>query len=145
MYLSPYDVILVTCPISQFYARAYVHSTEDLEKVVKALRTVVNGPLVSRTTKGHHGNTIQVLEVKLSDCDALDALRALVSRLDDVEFQLLLSGVEGVRLYAKFDKQQAFAGRLRISHGDDVIFIEIRARSLEVADFREFLKKFRNA
>ena len=131
------------CPISLFYARAYVHSTEDLEKVVKALRTVVGGRYVVRTVKGHHGNPIQIVEVRLEDWEALDALRTLINRLDDVEFTLLLSGVEEARLYAKFDKQQAYRGILRVSQGDDVIDVEVRGRSLQVGDMRKYLQQLR--
>ncbi|MEZ0319064.1 MAG: RNA-binding domain-containing protein [Pyrobaculum sp.] len=131
------------CPISLFYARAYVHSTEDLEKVVKALRTAVEGRYVVSTVKGHHGNPIQIIEVRLEDWEALDALRTLINRLDDVEFTLLLSGVEETRLYVKFDKQQAYRGVLRVSQGDDVIHVEVRGRSLQIGDMKTYLQQLR--
>jgi len=57
----------------------------------------------------------------------------------------MVSGVEGSRLYAKFDKQQAYRGILKISHGDDVIYLEVRMRSLVVKDARNFLSTLREA
>ncbi|ACB40313.1 RNA-binding domain-containing protein [Pyrobaculum neutrophilum] len=132
-------------PISLFYARVYVHATEDPDKVLAALKNVAEGPYVARSAKGHHGNPIQIVELKLHDCEALEAVKSLVARLDDVEFTLLLSGVEERRVYVKLDKQQAYRGVLRISHGDDVIYVEARGRGIAVDDMRSFLLSLRKA
>lgn len=133
----------MNCPISLLYARAYVHATENMESVLKALESVARGRPVIKSVQGHHGNPIHIVEVRLEDCEALDALKSLLSRLDDVEFQLLLSGIDEGRLYAKFDKQRAYRGVLRVSHGDDVIHLEVRARTLLVPDLRQFLESLR--
>ncbi|MFN7105292.1 MAG: RNA-binding domain-containing protein [Pyrobaculum sp.] len=77
------------------------------------------------------------------DWDAFEVLKSIVSRLDDVEFSLFLSSAEKNRLYVKFDKQHAYRGQLRVSHGDDVIFLEVRSRSLVVDDLRQFISSLK--
>jgi RNA binding exosome subunit len=127
-------------------ARVYIHATEDPDKVMKALRNVVEGRYVMRSTRGHHGNVIQIVEVKLTECDAFEALRSIITRLDDVEFLLMLSGIEESRLYVKFDKQQAYRGVLKVSHGDDVVYVEVRGKTLAMrGDMRTFLTSLREA
>ncbi|ABP51478.1 MULTISPECIES: RNA-binding domain-containing protein [Pyrobaculum] len=135
----------MSCPTSFLYARAYAHATEDVEKVVRAVRSVVEARFTATTARGHHGNVIIIIEARLEDCEALEALKSIISRLDDVEFTLMLSGIEEGRLYVKFDKQQAFLGVLRVAHGDDVVYLEVRTRSLVVRDVREFLISLREA
>ncbi len=133
----------MSCPVTLLYVRTYVHSTEDVDKVLQALKTVVSGGYVMRSIYGHYRNPIQIIEVKLHDWEALEALKTIVSRLDDVEYVLLLSGVEGNRLYVKFDKQHAYRGVLKISQSDDVIYVELRTRSLVVKDITQFLNSIR--
>jgi RNA binding exosome subunit len=136
----------VSCPVSMLIARVHVHATEDPDKVMKALRNVVEGRYVMRSTRGHHGNVIQIVEVKLTECDAFEALRSIITRLDDVEFLLMLSGIEESRLYVKFDKQQAYRGVLKVSHGDDVVYVEVRGKTLAMrGDMRTFLTSLREA
>ncbi|MEM4652005.1 MAG: RNA-binding domain-containing protein [Pyrobaculum sp.] len=136
----------MSCPVSMLIARVYVHATEDPDKVMKALRNVVEGRYVMRSTRGHHGNVIQIVEVKLTECDAFEALRSIITRLDDVEFLLMLSGIEESRLYVKFDKQQAYRGVLKVSHGDDVVYVEVRGKTLVMrGDMRTFLTSLREA
>jgi len=136
----------VTCPVSMLTARVYVHATENLDKVTKALRNVVEGRYVMRSTRGHHGNVIHIVEVKLTECDAFEALRSIITRLDDVEFLLMLSGIEESRLYVKFDKQQAYRGVLKVSHGDDVVYVEVRGKTLAMrGNMRTFLTSLREA
>jgi len=136
----------VSCPVSMLTARVYVHATENLDKVTKALRNVVEGRYVMRSTRGHHGNVIHIVEVKLTECDAFEALRSIITRLDDVEFLLMLSGIEESRLYVKFDKQQAYRGVLKVSHGDDVVYVEVRGKTLAMrGDMRTFLTSLREA
>ncbi|MDT7874916.1 MAG: RNA-binding domain-containing protein [Pyrobaculum sp.] len=136
----------MSCPVSMLIARVYIHATEDPDKVMKALRNVVEGRYVMRSTRGHHGNVIQIVEVKLTECDAFEALRSIITRLDDVEFLLMLSGIEESRLYVKFDKQQAYRGVLKVSHGDDVVYVEVRGKTLVMrGDMRTFLTYLREA
>ena len=136
----------MSCPVSMLIARVYIHATEDPDKVMKALRNVVEGRYVMKSTRGHHGNVIHIVEVKLTECDAFETIRSIITRLDDVEFLLMLSGIEESRLYVKFDKQQAYRGVLKVSHGDDVVYVEVRGKTLAMrGDMRTFLTSLREA
>ena len=136
----------MSCPVSMLIARVYIHATEDPDKVMKALRNVVKGRYVMKSTRGHHGNVIHIVEVKLTGCEAFEALRSIITRLDDVEFLLMLSGIDESRLYVKFDKQQAYRGVLKVSHGDDVVYVEVRGKTLAMrGDMRTFLTSLREA
>ncbi|MEM1662686.1 MAG: RNA-binding domain-containing protein [Pyrobaculum sp.] len=135
----------MSSPISLLYIRAYVHATEDPKKVLAALNNIVRGPYVTKTVRGHYGNQIQIIELNLSEFEALDALKSILAKLDDVEFTLLLSGIEESKLYAKFDKQKAVQGVLKISQGDDVIYLEARCKTFVVNDFKNFLISIREA
>lgn len=130
------------CPVSLLHARAYAHATEDPERVLRALENVVRGHYTVRDVRGHYGNVIRIIEVRAADCEALEALKSIVSRLDDLEFQLLLLGAEGSRLYVRFDKQHAYRGALRVSGGDDVIHVEVHCRST-AGGARSFLARLR--
>ncbi|MCI4447025.1 MAG: exosome protein, partial [Pyrobaculum sp.] len=57
----------------------------------------------------------------------------------------MLSGIEESRLYVKFDKQQAYRGLLKVSHGDDVVYVEVRGRSVAIDDMRRFITSLREA
>jgi RNA binding exosome subunit len=58
----------------------------------------------------------------------------------------MLSGIEESRLYVKFDKQQAYRGVLKVSHGDDVVYVEVRGKTLAMrGDMRTFLTSLREA
>ncbi|MCU7786483.1 exosome protein [Pyrobaculum sp. 3827-6] len=135
----------MSCPVSLLHARVYIHATEDLDRVIQALKNVVSGRYVATVARGHHGNVINIVQVRLEDCEALEALKSIVARLDDIEFLIMLSGIEGTRLYAKFDKQYAYRGVLKISHSDDVVYVEVRGRALAVDDMRSFLLSMREA
>lgn len=135
----------MSCPISLLYARVYIHATEDPEKVLHALENVIRGRYVVKNVRGHYGNVIQIVEIRLYECEALEALKSILVRLDDVEFTLMLTGVEETRLYLKLDKQQAYRGILKISHGDDTIYLEVRGKTYAVGDMRNFLMSLREA
>lgn len=137
--------VSMSSPISLLYIRAYVHATEDPKRVLAALNNIVRGPYVIKTVRGHYGNQIQIIELNLSEFEALDALKSILAKLDDVEFTLLLSGIEESKLYAKFDKQKAVQGVLKISQGDDVIYLEARCKTFVVNDFKNFLISIREA
>lgn len=122
--------------------RAYIHATEEPSKVLQAVRNVVPGSAVVTPARGHRGNFIGIVEVELRGCDALIALRRLLSRLDSVERALLLSGIDrdDFALRARLDKQAAYMGRLALAAGDDVIALEAKFDRSSVGDVADFLK-----
>jgi RNA binding exosome subunit len=111
------------------HARAFVHATEDLEKVKLAMTNVV-GPLELTTllTEGVHGNPLTILEASVPDPDDVPRF---FSKLDPEDLQTILRTLdkrvdEGCNLFVKIDKQSAFLGQIRLDRGDDVISVRIR-------------------
>lgn len=131
------------------YARAFCHSTEDLEKVKRAMTNALgDAELKVTSTEGHHGNPILLLEATVTDKDDIaeffsrlgpdgrdTILETLGSRLDD-----------SCNLFVRLDKQAAFRGDMRLASGDDVISIRIHVNAFparsEIA--REIIMQFLN-
>ena len=121
--------------------RATAHATEDVERVVAAVRAVAGDvELVVEETAvdGHHGGSIVLLEAAIGRNRPIrDTLARLVTAAPSVRGQLgARVDDEGV-LYLRFDKQAAFednALRL-VDHADAV---QVRAR-IEVHPVRKDL------
>ncbi|MGD0056480.1 MAG: RNA-binding domain-containing protein [Methanomassiliicoccales archaeon] len=106
--------------------RAFVHATEDEERVVKALIFVSGASDVSRMkSSGYHGNPITILEVavkrkkdidaffdKLGKTNIAELLRTLDRRIDDE-----------CSFFLRLDKQEAYLERIVLSGKDDVIAV----------------------
>lgn len=111
------------------HARAFVHATEDLDKVKVAMTNVVgHREFSSIVTEGVHGNPLTVLEVDVTDPD--DILQ-FFSKLDNDDLHTISGTVEkrvdeGCNLFVKIDKQSAYLGQVRLDRGDDVISVRIR-------------------
>lgn len=110
--------------IISLHFRAFVHATEDEEKVLSAMKFASGLEELERDeTVGHHGNKIVIIDgdqkdkktVKrffqsLSSEDLLMMIETLENRLDDEGF-----------IFARLDKQQAFLGKLVLTRSDDAI------------------------
>ncbi len=100
---------------------ANVHATEDLDRVVPALRSLLGeGPLLLEVYFGHHGNRIVRVYAYLKDCAPL--LRRIC---EEVGAQALRGHPDG--MYVRLDKQALVLGRLEPGVGDDVVRIRFRA------------------
>lgn len=118
---------------------AIVHSTEDVGRVTSALRFLLpidDCYVVDESrVEGHYGNEMMFLEVKITNkrdvkrfvdllCDRLlpgdlSRLRSeLVDRVDD-----------RCVLHIRFDKQEAFMGRLTLAKGQDVISARLKIKA----------------
>jgi RNA binding exosome subunit len=130
------------------YARTLCHTTEDLAKVKEAVTNVLGDTeLRISKTVGHHGNPITVIE---SAVDEMNRISGFFAKVDDhdisvIEDTLATRVDDGCNLFLKIDKQEAFLGKVRLGHGDDVISLRIRMAAFpatcEVAqnNIREYL------
>ncbi len=122
--------------------RTFVHATESEEKVLRALSSLVDprGYRSSRL-KGHFGNPIQLIELRLRD----ERVRQLCERLRSLPEEDLELGKkrEGNVLYVRFDKQEACQGRLKVSEGSDVIHVKLVFPDEQKA--REFVERLRGS
>jgi RNA-binding protein len=113
--------------------RVFAHATEDPEKVLTAVCSIL--PTELRETvvfqkanlTGHHGNPITLFKVKFADKQALPAvLRKIGSDLTALDKQVLERDIklhlEKRDLYLRFDKQAAYSGELRFSKNDPIRF-----------------------
>ncbi|RLG88971.1 MAG: exosome protein [Thermoprotei archaeon] len=126
--------------------RTYVHATEDLEKVKKALINIlpvgvrgnVNIDIVK--TKGHYGNEISILSIKLKGRSSDELLRNILCRLSESERGILIASLSDrvdprvSHLYIRLSKQDAYLGRIRLLDGSDVIKIVFSFTSLKSVD-----------
>lgn len=124
-------------------ARVFCHATEVEERVLDALAFVVNADvrahekraafakLVDRIpTEGHHGNPITILEARLKRSGDID--RAWERLLGEPEVRRAFTAEYAARLddelalHARFDKQLASRGTLRLASSDDCIAIHAK-------------------
>jgi len=136
----------VTSRIRTIEVSAISHATEDLERVYSALRNVASEEIAKRAwigrqdLKGHHGNPIVTLIVKIRGTDLMESfVQRLASRLSDGDKRIL--SVEFSKhidtdgnLYIRLDKQAALLGRLSLKQEDPIrirMKIETRPRTME--------------
>lgn len=89
--------------------RVEVHPTESIEKVVKAVQTVIGEIELQESDQGH----ITILEGRLEKMDDLLPLRDLFSRtrIRDAALSLLTGAAVDERLSFGLNKEAAYAGR----------------------------------
>ena len=111
--------------------RVFAHATEDPEKVLTAVRSILPEELgegaVFRKTglTGHHGNPIFLFETRLVDKRLLPVvLRKFGGGLSVLDREALGSELklhlEKRNLFLRFDKQSAFLGEVRFSQNDPI-------------------------
>ncbi len=112
---------------------AVVHSTEDREKVGEAISTLFPFEfeiLVSKA-KGHYGNPMEYLEVELKKAGEVKKFwKNLVELLGDQINEILNSLDDRIDpqnvLHIKIDKQKAYLGEVKITHGGDPIAVKAK-------------------
>ena len=116
--------------VSKLEVRVFAHSTEDVDKVVKAAlnvfpRDVGEVRFRRRVVSGQYGDSITILRAEVRGSKARKALRRLIQSLDKDDLNRLLSEVplrvdEAGNLYVRLDKQEAYLGRLRLAESDPI-------------------------
>ncbi|MFQ5552342.1 MAG: RNA-binding domain-containing protein [Thermoplasmata archaeon] len=129
----------------RLHFRVHAHATEEEERVRQAFAFVsgVEEPSVQRA-EGHHGNPISILTITVSRSPEIRAFWARVKAEDQLRVLLgeLESRLDGTgQLFLRFDKQEAYRGRMKLVRHDDVVSVKgkvvsypaRRERALEVA------------
>ncbi len=121
--------------VKEVAASLVAHATEDKSRVVEALKNILPPDLRSRVSvekrvfRGHHGNPIELLSVKLVGEHAEKTVRYLASMLTDTDKFMLASSLNlrlnKNSLYLRLSKQEAYLGRLRLYESDDSIKIVV--------------------
>lgn len=113
--------------------RATCHPTEDLAKVELAMRNaagMADVALKSEPIETHHGGTVHVLEAVLDKSrsvrDALERLLALPGAREDLTATVEARTDDDGVFYLRVDKQEAYAGRLALTRGEDAIQLRLK-------------------
>ncbi len=129
--------------------RAFVYATEDREQVLEAMNnTGIDGEMRSDIAEGAYGDSIEVMELRSTKESAIkslframkkedirEILRTLEDRIDDENI-----------LHFRLDKQRIFENDMQLSHGGDVIAVEIKieaypsSREAAMKIMREYLE-----
>jgi len=129
---------LPSMPITYIDIRFFVHATEDLNKVVEAVRRLlptnhVNEIAFERSNlEGHHGNPITLFETRVKKNEILRAVvETISSGLGELDKEALLREIglhtEKGSLYIRLDKQAALRGEFKLCSADP-IRVRIRFR-----------------
>lgn len=113
--------------------RATAHPTEDLAKVEAALRNAAGAPdldVKAERMDTHHGGTVHVVEAVLDKSravrDALGRILALPGAREDLAATLEARTDDDGVFYLRLDKQEAFAGRLALTRGEDAVQLRLK-------------------
>ncbi len=120
-------------PVGYVDIRVFAHATEDLQKVITAVRNTLpeeigeNTLLQKTTLTGHHRNPITLFQTKITDKKTLPLiLTKLAASLSSLDKETLNSELklhlEKHNLYLRFDKQAAYVGELKFSSNDPIHF-----------------------
>jgi len=130
------------------------HATEDLQKVLYALESVLpdslrdKGIFTRRYVQGHHGNPITIFEARLTDStEAQRLLDHCLSELSANDKKIVQRNLddrfdEGGNFYIRLDKQRAVRGLIELGD-EDPIRIRIKLNRLigpPIDQIREYLE-----
>lgn len=137
--------------------RAYVHATEERERVLEALRRILGEDLwssaevVEEKYEGHYGNPVIVVTARIRDPQAASkALKSILSRLGKGNVSMLLDSLEervdkNGTLYFRLSKQDAYLGRLILYEADDVVRITVGFEGRRRKALEEYRKRLEEA
>jgi len=139
-------------PIAYVDIRVFAHATEEVEKVLIAVRNTLPTEAVdvvafSKTAlTGHHGNPIALLETRIKNRKVAQAfLEKLASGLSLVDKEALgreiAQHLENGNLYIRLDKQSAYTGELKLA-STDPIHLRIHFRKPDAEEVIDLCRKF---
>ncbi|MCD6428150.1 MAG: hypothetical protein J7L12_00865 [Desulfurococcales archaeon] len=142
--------------VQHLILKVFSHATEDPNKVRKAVMNILPEELRDKVvfdevvTKGHYGNEIRVLTLKLKRKEALETLKHILCNMSEVERNILLATLETrvdppSHLYLRLSKQDAYRGSIRLLDSGDVIRLAVTIEGAttidEMCDFLSNLVK----
>jgi len=139
-------------PIAYIDVRVFVHATEDMDKVAKAvyntLPTELADEIVFKKTnlKGYYRNPIVLLETRIKKRDATKAVFGkLASGLSSLDKELLNNEIRQRlnkgNLFIRLDKQSACLNELEL-RSEDPIHFRIHFRKSRFEEIMEICRKF---
>ena len=132
--------------------RVFAHATEDLEKVLAAVRNTLPTELIDRIVfkktnlKGHYGNPITLFETKIKEKDETNKVfEKLASNLAPQDKEILSNKIkqhlDRGNLYIRLNKQSAYLNTIKL-HQEDPIRFRIHFRKSKPEEIVEICKNF---
>jgi RNA binding exosome subunit len=132
--------------------RVFVHATEDIDKVLKAVYNTLPTQLADEIAfkktnlKGYYRNPIILLETRIKKRDTAEAVfRKLASGLSSLDKELLNNEIKQRlskgNLFIRLDKQSAYLNELKL-RSDDPIHFRIHFRKSRLEEIMEICRKF---
>lgn len=130
-------------PIAYIDIRVFVHSTENIDKVLNAVRNVLPTELFDKilfkktALKGHYRNPIILIESRVKEKDVVGAFfEKLASNLNNMDKELLSTEIkqhlDKGNLYIRLNKQSAYVNELKLCSADPIhIQIHFKKSNLE--------------
>jgi len=138
--------------IAYIDVRVFAHATEDVDKVLRAVRNVLPSELADDVVfkktnlKGHYRNPIVLLETRIKKKHAVKAVfEKLALGLSSLDKALLNNEIEQHlnkgNLFIRLDKQSAYLNELELC-SDDPIHFRIHFRKSRLEEIVEILRRF---
>ncbi|BFI75167.1 RNA-binding domain-containing protein [Sulfurisphaera ohwakuensis] len=132
----------------------FCHETENKDKILVALGDFFGSilkfsELIETKAEGHYGNSIEIIEYKLSGKNATEVANKIFNSFDYADLILLLSTLdermEGSKLHLRIDKQRFIAEKkISLKDGDDIIKIIMSFKGKVTEQLKEELKQIAN-
>ena len=144
-------MVLSQVPIAYIDIRFFAHATEDLNRVVKAVETILPTDYLDsivfkrKNLRGHYGNPITLFEARIKRREMVKAfVESLSAGLSGLDKETLLSEiglhVEKGSLYIRLDKQAALQGEFKLCTADP-IRVRVRFRKEKPEDIVEVCRE----
>ncbi|MDI6691318.1 MAG: RNA-binding domain-containing protein [Candidatus Bathyarchaeota archaeon] len=139
-------------PIGYIDIRVFAHATEELNKILNAVHNTLPTELVDTITfkktslTGHHGNPIILLEARVKEKNAVQAVfKKLASSLSPLDKELLRNEIrqhlDRGNLYIRLDKQSAYLNEVKFCTIDPIHF-RIHFQKHNPEEIIEICRKF---
>lgn len=139
-------------PIGYIDIRVFAHATEEVDKILTAVRNTLPAELADTITfkktnlTGHHGNPITLLEARVKEKNAVQAVfEKLASSLSPLDKELLRNEIrqhlDGGNLYIRLDKQSAYLNEVKLCTTDPIHF-RIHFQKHNPEEIVEICRKF---
>ncbi|MEM3623487.1 MAG: RNA-binding domain-containing protein [Candidatus Bathyarchaeia archaeon] len=139
-------------PIGYIDIRVFAHATEEVDKILNAVRNTLPAELADTITfkktnlTGHHGNPIILLEARVKEKNAVQTVfKKLASSLSPLDKELLKNEIkqhlDGGNLYIRLDKQSAYLNEVKLCTTDPIHF-RIHFQKHNPEEIIEICRKF---
>jgi RNA binding exosome subunit len=139
-------------PIGYIDIRVFAHATEEVDKILNAVHNILPAEVVDTITfkrtslTGHHGNPITLLEARVKEKNAVQAVfKKLASNLSPLDKELLGNEIrqhlEGGNLYIRLDKQSAYLNEVKLCETDPIHY-RIHFQKHNPEEIIEICRKF---